>query len=94
MSARRLLSNRRSARIVLFEHEERRYRATFGFFSDGTLGEIFLDVGKPNAAIQMHADDGAVLASLLLQHGVEPRVIRHSINGPIAAALDIWLASS
>ena len=35
----------------------------------------------------MHANDAAVLASLLLQHGVTAAAIRHSIAGPLATAL-------
>jgi hypothetical protein len=56
------------------------------------LGEIFLDVGKPDSALQAQADDAGVLVSLLLQHRVAPSTIRHSISGPIALALDIWLS--
>ena len=67
------------------------YRATFGCFAMEILREIFLDAGKPDAAIQMHADDAAVLVSLLLQHGVSAAVIRRSISGPISRALDLWI---
>jgi hypothetical protein len=94
MTARANLPDRRPAEILTFQHEGHRYRATFGYFPDGRLGEIFLDTGKPNATIQMHADDSAVLVSLLLQHGVDPRLIQHSISGPIRAALDNWLVVS
>ena len=88
---RRLLPNRRSAQIAMFEHDGRRYRATFGCFGDGQLGEIFIDTDKINSTIQQHADDSAVLVSLLLQAGISPKAIRHSISGPIRTALDIWL---
>lgn len=88
MSKRARLPNRRAAEILNFEHEGLRYRATFGRFADGRLAEMFLDVGKPNASVQAHADDSAVLASLLLQFGVPPDVIRRSISGPIAVALN------
>ena len=84
------LPNRRNAQIAMFEHDGRRYRATFGIFSNGALAEVFLDTGKPDATIQQHADDSAVLVSLLLQNGVSPDVIRRSISGPISVALDIW----
>jgi hypothetical protein len=89
--SRKRLRDRRSARIVMFEHDNRIYRATFACLDDGGLGEIFLDVGKANAAIQVHADDSAVLVSLLLQHGVSAAVIRRSISGPISVALQMWL---
>jgi hypothetical protein len=89
--SRTRLPNRRSAEIRIFEHDGRRYRVTFGCFANGNLGELFLDIDKPNSAIQVHADDAAVLVSLLLQHDVAPSAIRRSISGPIRAALDIWL---
>jgi hypothetical protein len=91
---RRLLPNRRSAQICVFEHDGRRYRVTFGCFGDGQLAEVFMDVGRPDSGIKMHADDASVLVSLLLQNGVSPKAIRHSISGPISVALDIWLAGS
>ena len=52
--------------------------------TDGDLAEIFLDTGKPDATIQMHADDAAVLVSLLLQNDVSPDTIDRSISGPIS----------
>lgn len=87
-----MLPNRRGARIVTFVHEGRSFRATFGEFPDGRLGEVFLDAGKPDSALQSQADDAGVLVSLLLQHGVAPAHVRHSISGPIALAMDIWLS--
>jgi hypothetical protein len=88
MTARARLPNRRGSTIVAFEHEGRRYRVS-GSFSNGHLSEIFLDVGKAGSAVQAHADNEAILASLLLQHGVPVAAIRHSINGPLARALDL-----
>jgi len=90
--SRRRLPDRRAAQICMFEHGDRIYRATFGCFANGDLAEIFLDTGKPNATLQAHADDSAVLVSLLLQNGVPPNTIKRSITGPISTALDIWLA--
>ena len=88
------LPNRRNARIALFEHDGRRYRATFGCFKNGALAEVFLDSGKADSTLQQHADDWAVLVSLLLQNGVSPDVIKRSISGPIRTALDIWLVGA
>ena len=89
--SRNRLPNRRDAQIMMFEHGGRPYRATFGCFDNGDLAEIFLDIGKPDSTLQVHADDSAVLVSLLLQHRVLPVTIRRSISGPIGVALDIWL---
>jgi hypothetical protein len=88
--SRRRLPDRRGAQICMFEHDGRRYRATFGTFGDGQLAEVFLDSGKADSTLQQHADDSAVLVSLLLQNGVAPDVICRSISGPISVALDIW----
>jgi hypothetical protein len=89
--SRNRLPNRRNAQIAMFEHDGRRYRATFGIFGNGVLAEVFLDSGKADSTLQQHADDSAVLVSLLLQNGVSPSTIKRSISGPIRTALDIWL---
>ena len=46
------LPDRRGAEIMMFQYDGRPYRVTYGCFRNGDLGEIFLDVGKANAAIQ------------------------------------------
>ncbi|MPZ39844.1 MAG: hypothetical protein GEU95_17645 [Rhizobiales bacterium] len=81
------LPNRRHAETFTFEHDGVRYVCTVGRFPDGRLGEIFIDGSKVGSAVGLHAQDAAVLASLLLQHGVHASTIRHSIAGPIATAL-------
>ena len=58
-------------------------------FSDGRIAEIFIDAAKPGSAIAEFANDAAVLASLLLQHGVTAAEIRHSISGPLSTALTV-----
>ena len=68
------LANRRDAQICTFKHDDRVYRATYGYFNSGNLAEIFLDIGRPDSALQQHADDSAILG-LLLQHGVAPCTI-------------------
>jgi ribonucleoside-diphosphate reductase alpha chain len=68
-------------------HDGAAYLATVTKFDDGRIAEIFLDAQKPDSALVVHAHDAAVLASLLLQHGVTAAAIRHSIFGPIATAL-------
>ncbi len=54
---------------------------------------MFLDTGKPNTTLQVNAETSAVLVSLLLQHGVAPQKISRAVNGPIAVALDLAVAS-
>ena len=86
MTRQRLPNRRQSTRIEI-EHNGARYPITFSRFSDGRLGEIFIDSPKPNSEIAAHMNDGAVLVSLLLQHGVSPSEIRRSISGPLSLAL-------
>ena len=89
---RQKLSNRRVNSSFSFEFEGHQYRATAGRFADGRLAEIFLHApGKLGTALQSNADTAAILTSLLLQHGVDPEVIRHSITGPIAIALQTFM---
>jgi hypothetical protein len=85
---RERLPDRRPNRSFSFEFEGHTYRATAGIFPDGRLAEIFLHVpGKLGTPLQSNADNAAILTSLLLQHGVAPETIRHSVTGPIAIAL-------
>jgi hypothetical protein len=81
--------NRRGSVVVTFEHEGQRYRASASRLANGRMAEIFLDVGKAGSSVQRHADDAAVLASLLLQHGIPVEQVRHSVSGPIAIAFDL-----
>jgi hypothetical protein len=88
MTDRKRLPNRRGNMSIGFECEGFSYRATAGYFNDGTLAEIFLEVpGKAGTPLESNANTAAILTSLLLQHGVSPDTIRHSAAGPIAVAL-------
>lgn len=88
-SARLMLPSRRRSISFEFDCEGHRYRATATNYPDGRLAELFLDTGKINTPLQQNAETSAILVSLLLQHGVDVAVIRHSISGPIAIALDM-----
>ena len=87
-AARKHLPNRRRSLAFIFEFECHKYRATASWFDDGPLAEIFLDTDKAGTQLQSNAETAAILASLCLQHGVTVETIRHSVNGPIAVALD------
>jgi hypothetical protein len=88
MTDRERLPDRRGNVSFPFEFEGHSYRATAARFPDGRLAEIFLDCpGKLGTPLQSNADNAAILTSLLLQHGVAPEIIRHSVSGPIAIAL-------
>jgi hypothetical protein len=87
-TVRQHLPTRRASELFQFEHSGVRYTATFSRFGDGRLAEIFVDHSRPNSHLAEHANDAAVLVSLLLQHGITAAAIRHSISGPLATALD------
>jgi len=87
MTARIALPTRRPSETIAFSHNGRPYSATFGW-ADNRIVEVFLDTGKPDSEIQTHASDAAILASLLLQHDIGLKTIRHSIAGPLASAID------
>src|SRR5438067_10491271 len=97
MRQRQRLPNRRAHEILDFEHAGFRYIAGVGRFSDGRLAEVFLNVAKTGTALETSARDSAIVASLALQHGVEPETIRHAIlrnsdgsaAGPLGALLDM-----
>ena len=92
---RQRLPSRRANSSFSFECEGHPYRATAGWFADGRLAEIFLHApGKMGTPLQSNADTAAILTSLLLQHGVDPKVIRHSITGPIAIALQTFMGET
>ena len=85
---RQRLPNRRGAIRLSIRHDGATYLVTAGYYSNGALAEVFIDAPKPGSALAAHMNDAAVLASLLLQHGVSATEIRHSISGPLATALD------
>lgn len=74
-----------------------RYTAGLGCFGDGRLAEIFLNADKVGTAIETAARDSAVVASLALQHGIQPDTIRHALTrngnsdarGPLGELLDL-----
>ena len=86
-SERERLPNRHNSIADVFNFEGHIYRATASYFGDGRLAEIFFDVGKAGAAIQVNAENSAILVSLLLQSGVDPETILHSVGGPVAIAI-------
>jgi hypothetical protein len=73
------------------------YAVTVSRFEKGMIGKIFLNNHKPGSAADMVARDGAVIASLALQHGVPIDVLRNALlrdshgaaSGPLGCALDL-----
>jgi hypothetical protein len=79
--------NRRPCTSFTFSHGGTEYLASVSYYGDGRLAEVFVDVAKPGSALAEHANDAAILASLLLQHGLTAAAIKHSITGPLSTAL-------
>jgi hypothetical protein len=97
-AARERLPNRRAHELIDFTTLDGfRYTAGLGYFDDGRLAEIFLNAEKIGTAIATAARDSAVVASLALQHGVPPDIIRHALTrngngeagGPLGILLDL-----
>lgn len=96
MIERYRLPNRREHEVFEFEHSGMRCRAGIGRFEDGRLAEVFLNIAKDGSAVDIHARDAAVAASLALQHGCEAETLRRALirdgsgraSGILGAALD------
>jgi hypothetical protein len=94
---RERLPNRRAHTLLNIEAGGFRYVAGFGNYDDGRLAEIFLNAEKGGTAISDAARDSAVVASLALQHGVDPDTLRHALmrngggeaSGPLGVLLDL-----
>ena len=54
----------------------RAHQITVGFYSDGSIGEVFIDGGKSGQDAEAIARDGAILLSLALQYGAALANIR------------------
>jgi hypothetical protein len=93
---RNTLSNRRPAETFELEVAGLRYLCTIGRFSDGTVGEVFLQNHKPGSQSDSNARDAAVAASLALQFGCPLQVLQRALlrdsqgrpSTPLGAAVD------
>jgi hypothetical protein len=95
---RERLPNRRSHDLLEFTNSGFVYTAGIGRFDDGHIAEIFLNVdGKVGTAVAISARDGAVMASILFQHGGSPEILRRALQrngdgsaaGPLGRLLDL-----
>ena len=94
--ARDRLPNRRLCETVGFQHGGANFTMTLGLYPDARLGEIFVNAGHANSALDFLISDAAILLSIALQFGVDPDELRHAMKrlgdgspaSPIGAALD------
>jgi hypothetical protein len=93
---RERLPNRRALMLLNIEAGGFRYVAGVGHYDDGRLAEI-LNAEKGGAAVDDAARDSAVVASIALQHGVDPDMLRRALirsgngaaSGPLGTLLDL-----
>jgi len=99
---RRRLDDRRQCLAFELEATGLRYTCTIGLFSDGTIGEVFLQNHKPGSASDANARDAAVAASLALQFGCPIETLQRALlrdshgrpSTPLGAAIDIIMEIS
>ncbi len=77
---RQHLPNRRPNESIEVEFEGARYTVTIGYRQDGTPAEVFCHGAKSGSGMDRLLDDACVTLSLLLQHGVDPAVLAHSMG--------------
>jgi hypothetical protein len=96
MIARTRLPNRRIGETFELECAGLKYTCTVGRYSDGRIGELFLNNHKSNSASDANARDAAIVCSLALQNGVPLETIRRALlrdsqgrpSTPLGTALD------
>jgi hypothetical protein len=66
------LPSRRYGETFELQHGGKRavFQVTLGRYPDGRIGEVFISGGKSGTESEANLRDGAILASLALQHGV------------------------
>jgi hypothetical protein len=97
MPARDRLPNRRPAETIAFEHGGASFTMTAGRYEDGRIGEVFINAGHANSALDAIISDAAIAISLALQFGCALDTIRLAIKrdssgaaaSPSGAALDL-----
>jgi hypothetical protein len=91
------LPNRRASSTLEFTLGELHYTCSYSLFTNGQIGELFLQNHKAGSQSDANARDSAVAASLALQFGCPLGVLRDAVlrnpDGaaatPLGAALDI-----
>jgi hypothetical protein len=93
---RKRMPSRRSCETQTFGHAGADFTMTVGRYPDGRPGEIFINAGHANSALDALASDAAIAISFALQHGADIAAIRLAMkrnsrgepSSPIGAALD------
>jgi len=87
MTPRHRLANRRALETFAIEHEGQRYKIGLGrelvCVERGRVGpvlEVFVNAQKVNSPADVLVSDGAILLSMLLQHGCAIEIIHHAMK--------------
>jgi hypothetical protein len=91
------LPDRRLHDLFEIDHDGIHYIVGIGRFQNGELAEIFLNASKTGTAAAINAQDAAIAASLLFQHGCPTETLRRALTrnpdgsaaGPLGAVLDL-----
>ncbi|WP_035679414.1 hypothetical protein [Bradyrhizobium liaoningense] len=100
MTHRQRPAHRRAHETIAIEHDQQRYKIGLGrelvcaeSARLGPIVEVFLNAQKVNSALDVLANDGAILMSLALQYGCPPDVISRAMkrnpNGSPASPLGV-----
>lgn len=80
-------ANRRAHETIAIDHEGQRYKVGLGREVVcgeremlGPIVEIFINGQKANSQLDVLASDGAILMSMLIQHGCPPADIARSMK--------------
>src|SRR5262245_54973656 len=82
MIVRNTLPQRRYCETFELRHggQNTMFHVTLGRYPDGSIGEVFIGGAKAGSEVEAVARDGAVLLSILLQHGVPLEVVQHALT--------------
>jgi hypothetical protein len=102
LAQREKLPSRRPSVTRSYEHRGADFTTTVGCYPDGRPGEIFINAGHANSALDALASDAAIAISFALQHGADIAAIRSAMkrdargapSSPIGAALDLLAVES
>lgn len=79
------LPQRRYSESFEINHEGLHFAVQAGFYPDGRLGEVFISSPKTGSMAEINARDAAVLLSICLQSGADPRktlkALTHGADG-------------
>jgi len=94
---RQRLPDRRASTVFNFECNGLHYTASASWFDNNQLGEVFVGNHRADSHANSCAKDAAILASIALQYGAPPHVLRKALlrdsqgrpSTPIGIALDL-----